>query len=291
MSLIQALFMGLVQGVTEFLPVSSSGHLAILGNLFHINTDTGILFEVMLHLGTLIAVILAFWQDIARLIIEGIRMVLDLIENAKIFVHNKKDADAKRYKKIVHNNYRKFVLLILCTIPLTGVIGLMMKDFVVDISKTLLAPGIGLLGTGILLLVIDFFKPGKRIPKDVTYVEGITLGALQGVATLPGVSRSGATIALCLLLGFNRKFAVKFSFIMSIPAILGATILEFKELPGSNITVSQFFIYLAGAITAGVVGFFCIKTMLVLVQKKRFRFFAVYCFILGGIAIICHFVL
>ena len=114
MSLLQALLLGLVQGITEFLPVSSSGHLAIMQNLLNINTDTGVLFDVILHLGTLTAIFIAFWKDIKKLILDGCGMIYDIIQNCKIWSHNRREHDARRYKKIVSTNYRKFILLIVC---------------------------------------------------------------------------------------------------------------------------------------------------------------------------------
>ena len=291
MTILEALLMGVIQGVAEFLPISSSGHLAIFENILKINTETGILYDVMLHVGTLIAILVAFRKDIARLILEFCRIVYDIIQNAKTMVHNKKEGDARRYKKIISNNYRKMILLILVSTVPTGVIGLLMKEVVTAAAATLLAPGIGLMVTGVLLLVVDYFKAGQKIPKDVSYWHALALGACQGLATFPGVSRSGTTIVACLLCGFNRKFAVKYSFLMSIPAVLGAAILEFKDIPGLDIGWEMMLTYIGGTVIAGIVGYICIKTMLVMVQKKKFRYFSIYCFFMGIVAIVCHFAL
>jgi undecaprenyl-diphosphatase len=291
MTIIEALIMGIIQGVAEFLPISSSGHLAIFENILKINTDTGILYDVMLHVGTLVAIFVAFRKDIARLILEFCRIIYDIIQNSKTLIHNKKSGDAKRYKKIVSNNYRKMILLIIVSTIPTGIIGLLMKNVVTAATATLLAPGIGLLITSVLLLVVDYFKAGQKIPKDVNYWHAMAIGVCQGLATFPGVSRSGTTIVACLLCGFNRKFAVKYSFLMSIPAVMGAAILELKDIPGLNIGWEMMLTYLAGTVLAGLVGYVCIKTMLVMVQKKKFRYFSIYCFLMGIVAIVCHFAL
>ncbi|MGI6094053.1 MAG: undecaprenyl-diphosphate phosphatase [Lachnospiraceae bacterium] len=291
MSVLQILFMGLIQGVTEFLPVSSSGHLAIFQSIFNVETDTGILYDVMLHVGTLAAICVAFRSDIFRLIAECLKMVKDVWGNTKIYFHNKTAVDARRYKKIIHNNYRKLVfLIIISTIP-TAVIGLLLEDLVAQASSNSLAPGVGLLLTGVMLLVIDYVQAGSMIPKDVPYRDAVMIGIAQGLAVFPGVSRSGMTIVACLLCGFNRRFAVKYSFLMSVPAVAGAAILELKDIPGSGVTGGLFAVYLLGTAIAGIVGYFCIKTMLVLVQKKKFRMFAVYCFFMGSIAIGCYYIL
>lgn len=289
MTLIQAILMGIIQGITEFLPISSSGHLAIFQNIFNIDTDTGLLFDVMLHMGTLVAVVLVYKKDIFRLIRETIRMIRDISFNLKLWSRNKRTGAALRYKKIVHNNYSKFVVLIIfSTIP-TGIIGFVAKDLVAFLSKTLLVPGICLLITGVLLLITDFSGDGQKVPKDVSYSNGFLIGICQGIATLPGLSRSGTTIVACLLSGFNRKFAVKYSFIMSIPAIIGAALVELPELGSETVTFQLFGIYFIGSVVASFVGYFCIKSLLNIVKKKKFKYFAYYCFTLGFIAIVANY--
>lgn len=291
MSFIQALILGLVQGVTEFLPVSSSGHLAILENLFEISNDTGIAFDVVLHLGTLAAIFAAFRKDIRKLILEGCKSIFDVYENVKIYIHNKDKQDAKRYKKIISNNYRKvFLLILVSTIP-TAIEGFLFRNFVAQAGTNLLAPAVGLFITGVMLLVIDFFPTGTKIPKDVGYGTALIIGICQGIAVFPGISRSGITIVACLICGFNRKFAVKYSFLMAIPAIIGAAVLECVKIPGSGVTLGLFGMYAVSAIVAGIVGYFCIQGMLLIIRKKQFRFFSLYCFMIGIAAAACNFAL
>lgn len=291
MSLIQALMLGLVQGITEFLPVSSSGHLAILENLMNISTEKGILFEVMLHLGTLGAIIAAFRKDLKKLVMEGCRSIYDIYENGRIYFHNRHEQDAKRYRKIISNNYRKLFLLILVTTIPTAVEGILFQNLVEQAGGNLLAPAVGLFITGIMLLVVDFFPAGTKIPKDVSFGIALIIGIFQGISVFPGVSRSGITIVACLLCGFNRKFAVKYSFLIAIPAILGASVVAGIQLPGSGVTLEMFGIYLVSAVLAGIVGYFCIQKMLVMIRKKQFRYFSAYCFLAGIGAAVCSFVL
>lgn len=290
MSILEAIILGIVQGLTEFLPVSSSGHLTILQNVFQIQGETGLFFEVMLHLGTLAALIVALYKDIEKLVIEFIRICIDIFKNIQIYIHNKKTQEGVRYQKIIHNNYRKFVvLIILSTIP-TGIIGFVSRGLIKAASTTLLAPGIGLLVTGLLLVVTDFSGEGHKIPKDISYSNGFFVGIAQGLATFPGISRSGTTIAACVLSGFDRKFAVKYSFIMSIPAIIGAMILELFHIGDESLTFPLFGKYFVAMIIAGVVGYFCIQKMLTLIKKKKLRYFAYYCFAVGIATIVMHFV-
>ena len=291
MTFIQSVFLGIIQGITEFLPVSSSGHLSILRNLFGIRTDGGLLFDVMVHLGTVIAICVVFRRDVLRMIGETIRMVSDIWANGSVLIHNKKEKDARRYKKILHNNYRRFVVMVLCaTIP-TAVIGYAARDLVTLASDSLLAPGIGLILTAVFLIIADVSENGKKIPKDISFTNSFLIGIAQGISTLPGLSRSGTTIAACLISGYDKRFAVKYSFIMAIPAILGAACMEIGQAFSGGVSLSQFFIYLAGALTAGVVGYFSCRKMLTIVRKKKFRGFAVYCLILGSISIIGYVVM
>ena len=291
MTFIQSVFLGIIQGITEFLPVSSSGHLSILRNLFGIQTDGGLLFDVMVHLGTVIAICVVFRRDVLRMIGETIRMVSDIWANGSVLIHNKKEKDARRYKKILHNNYRRFVVMVLCaTIP-TAVIGYAARDLVTLASDSLLAPGIGLILTAVFLIIADVSENGKKIPKDISFTNSFLIGIAQGLSTLPGLSRSGTTIAACLISGYDKRFAVKYSFIMAIPAILGAACMEIGQAFSGGVSLSQFFIYLAGALTAGVVGYFSCRKMLTIVRKKKFRGFAIYCLILGSISIIGYVVM
>lgn len=277
--------MGVIQGATEFLPVSSSGHLALFKILFHVNTDTGLLFDVMLHLGTLIAIFIVYYKDIFRMIAEAFKILHDLFVNLVRFFQNKFGNANEEYLKIVTNNYRKFVILIIVSTIPTGIIGFAAVDFVEMASGILLIPGICLIVTSILLFLSDRVKEGGKGPKEVSYTNGFVIGICQGIATLPGLSRSGTTITACLLSGFDRKFAVKYSFIMSIPAVLGAAILEIKDVSTAAVGGTEFLYYMIGTAVAAIVGYVCIKTMLVVVRNKKFTIFSVYCFIIGILSV------
>ncbi len=291
MSVLQSILLGIVQGITEFLPVSSSGHLAILQNVFHVETDGGMLFDIMLHVGTLVAVFVVYYRDIGRMITETLKMCADIFSNIHTFALNRIHKTSIRYKRIVHNNYRKFVVLILVSTIPTGVIGILGKDLVEQAGNTLLIPGICLLITGVLLLIADTVPEGKKMPRNVSCGQGLIIGTAQGLATLPGLSRSGTTIAVCLICGLERKFAVKYSFILSIPAILGAAVLEIKDVIAEPVAAAQIGIYAIGMVFAAVVGYVCIKAMLLVVKHKKFVYFACYCFVVGAVAVVCHFLI
>lgn len=290
MSLLQSILMGLIQGLTEFLPVSSSGHLALFKILFHVETDTGLLFDVLLHIGTLIAVFVVYFKDIVRLIKEFICILADCIFNVMVLVSRTRHQDVP-YRRVIRNSYRKFVVMIIVSTIPTGIIGYVGEDFVEMASEILIIPGICLIITAGLLLVSDFAKDGTKKPKQATYANAFIIGICQGIATLPGISRSGTTITACVLSGFERKFAVKYSFILSIPAILGALLLELKDLGSLTVTPAQAGNYAAGMIVAAVVGYICIKTMLVVVRNKKFKIFSVYCLAVGILSVAGYFYL
>jgi len=290
MTLQQSLLMGLIQGLTEFLPVSSSGHLALFQIAFGIDTEIGSLYTIMLHVGTLIAIFAVYYNDIFKLVVEGFKIVFEFFANIGIFFSNLFKNEDKPYNKIVCTPYRKFVMLIIVSTIPTGIIGVVGGDMVEKAEGILLIPGICLVITAVLLLISDYVPDrGKKISK-ISYSNAFGIGICQGLATMPGLSRSGTTIAACLISGFDRKFAVKYSFIMSIPAVLGAAILKLKDIGEvSQASDTSFGILLAGTIVSTVVGYIAIKLMLLIVKNKRFTFFSIYCFIVGITSIVLYF--
>lgn len=291
MTIWEALIMALIQGLTEFLPVSSSGHLAIFKNIFNVNLETGLLYDVLLHFGTLIAITIVYWKDIKELFVNGIAIVWLWIVNTFIWIGNLFSKEKKAYKKVIINSYRRFVILIIISTFITGVLGLVFEKLIGNAGETLLIPGICLLITGLVLLLADRCKGGNKTEKDTPYKDSAIVGVVQGIATLPGLSRSGSTIAACLICGFEKEYAVKYSFIMSIPAVLGATILELKDFNTIDVSKTEVLYYIIGMIVAAVIGYICIKTMLVIVKKFKFWGFSIYCFIMGTLSIICYFVM
>lgn len=291
MDLLKAIFLGLIQGIAEFLPVSSSGHLAIMKFLLHMETDTGLLFDVLLHLGTLAAIFIAFWKDIKELIVEGFKIIGDFFVNIGLFFANNVAHKKHTYKKVISTPYRKFVMLVIVSTIPTGIMGIVFEDAITLVGETLLVPGLCLVLTGILLSIADRVKTGKKQAENVSYGEAGLLGIAQGLATLPGLSRSGTTITACLLSGFDRSFAVKYSFIMSIPAVLGAVVLQLKDFNMELVSSSELVNYAIGTVIAGVVGYISIKTMLKVVRGKKFKYFAYYCFAVGILAVVGYFVI
>lgn len=293
MNLLETIILGALQGVTEFLPVSSSGHLAIFKNIFGLS-DIGITYDLLLHLGTLVAVFIAFYKDIWELIINGFSLLADIFNNSFIYVQklfNLKKAETKKYTNILETPYKRFVLLIIVSSVPAAVLGFMFKDMVEEAGKTLLLPGIFLLITGVILIIGDKSKKGTLDESNTSFKKSIIIGFFQAFAILPGISRSGSTISASLICGLDRTFAVRYSFIMSIPVILGAAVFDLKDLGAEKLSQNEILYYAIGTVVAAIVGYACIKGMLKIIKKKSFVFFAFYCFLAGSIAIIGHFVM
>ena len=285
MEILKSLFMGVLQGATEFLPVSSSGHLAIFKHVFHMQLDSGIFFDVLLHFGTLISLIIVFREDIAGMIREFIQIVKTVFANILVFIRRRKGDTRYTYFKVVNSSYRKLVLMvILSTIP-TGIIGAVGSDLVEKASGHLWIVGIFLLLTSALLFTADRCQKGTIRVKNATYSSAFILGIAQGAATMPGLSRSGTTITVGMLLGYNKKLAVKYSFIMSIPAVLGAIVFELKDIGTEKLVSANVPGYLLGTVVAAAVGFLCLKLMLRLIKSKKYTGFSIYCLIMGMLAI------
>lgn len=271
MSYWQAIIMGLVQGVTEFLPISSSGHLAILQNFLGLGSmEDHLLFDVLLHLGTLGAVFIAYWKDIAGLFSEGFAML-----HLKKLPRGQKPDRLKR---------RMISFLVLATLPLVA--AALLKSAIESLYENTFFIGFALLATGGLLFASDRMGRGTKNERNATIGEVMTVGLAQAVATVPGLSRSGTTISVGMLCGFERSFAVKFSFLLSIPAVLGANLLSLIDAVQAGIDFSLLPMYLVGVVAAFVSGFFAISILRILVQKNRFGSFAYYCWGAGLVTLI-----
>ena len=258
--------------------------------MFHVNTDTGIMFDILLHFGTLVAIFIVYWKDIVELIVEGFTIIGLACCNVGRFFANLFSKEKKPYRKIIETEYRKFVMLVILSTLVTMVIALPFESKIENAGNTLLVPGFCLCITSVILFIADRVQKGNKGPAEATYKNSLFIGLAQGIATLPGISRSGSTITAGLACGFNREFAVKYSFIMSIPTILGACILQIPDLVGASLAGSEILNYVIGMIVAGVVGFFCIKVMLKSVKNNKFKGYSIYCLCAGVISVVYYFV-
>ncbi|WP_298029133.1 undecaprenyl-diphosphate phosphatase [uncultured Dysosmobacter sp.] len=270
MSLLSSILLGVIQGVTEFLPVSSSGHLAIAEHLLNISADVPEFFDVLLHLGTLAAVFAAYWTDIRDMVVEFFLGVSDL-------VHHTTPTPVPPARRLI-------LLIVVGTLPLFAV--LPVKDLVAGLGDNMYFVAAALLVTGCLLFASDRVRKGRKKERNASLLDVLLVGAAQAVATCPGISRSGTTITAGCFVGFDRKFAVRYSFLMSIPAILGANILSLKDAVEAGINWAEFPIYLVGVAVSAVVGYACIRLLKLIAEKGKFGFFAYYCWAAGALTLI-----
>ena len=267
MSVLSAVILGLIQGIAEFLPISSSGHLAIAENLLGMQgvSDIPEFFDVLLHLGTLAAVFVAYWGEIRDMIVEFFGGISDLAHHRTV--------------SPVPPARRMILLVIVGTLPLFVI--LPFKDAVEGLANNMYFVGGALIVTGCLLFASDRVRYGKKTEKTATLVDTLIVGAAQAIATCPGISRSGTTITAGCFVGFERKFAVRYSFILSIPAVLGANILSLKDALEAGIDTASVPAYLIGVAVAAVVGYACIRLLKMIAARGRFGAFAYYCWIVG----------
>ena len=272
MSLLSSILLGLIQGVAEFLPISSSGHLAIAEHLLGMSgaSDIPEFFDLLLHLGTLVAVFAAYWADIRDMVMEFFAGVGDLVHHS--------------IPNPVPPARRLILLIVVGTLPLFLV--LPAQDLVEGLADNMYFVAGALLVTGCLLYASDQVKKGRKTEKTATLVDVLLVGVGQAIATCPGISRSGTTITAGCFVGFERKFAVRFSFLLSIPAILGANILSIKDAVEAGIDWSQVPVYLAGVAVSAIVGYACIRLLKMIADKGKFGFFAYYCWFAGLVTLI-----
>lgn len=269
----KAILMGIIQGLTEFLPVSSSGHLVIAGILLNTNTEASALFDVLLHVGTLTAVFIVFWQDVKSLFVELFRLIRDLVLRLS------------RGKKLEMYPARKMLLLVIIASIPTAILGLFVKAFLEDLfMSSLIAVGFAELVTAILLYLSKKIPEGHKELGKIKYSDGLFVGLMQGVAVIPGISRSGSTVTAGLFAGLERDFAFRFSFLISIPAIIGAALFELFDITRADASNMGF--YLCGMVAAGVVGYFSVRWLRSLVKNNSLYRFAYYCAAIGILAII-----
>lgn len=267
MTYLSAILMGILQGVAEFLPISSSGHLALFQHFFGMENfeETQQLFTVLLHFGTLISVFIVYWRDIVELVREFCLGVASLAGRG-----DGKSPPPTR---------RMVMMIIVATLPLFVMI--LFKDLIERLFSNTLLVSCALIVTGFILFLSDRLARGRKTAKSATAVDALIVGVGQAIAIIPGISRSGTTISIGMMRGFDRGFAVRFSFLLSIPAVLGATVLELKDAVSAGFEVSLLPAYLVGVAVSAVVGYFAIRLVKTLANKGKFGMFSYYCWAVG----------
>lgn len=263
-----AVLMGLIQGVAEFLPISSSGHLALFQRFFGMENveETHMFFAILLHFGTLISVCAVYWQDIVEMVKEFFLGIAALCSRG-------------RSGGSVPPARRMVMLIILATLPLFVMVPF--KSRLEALFSSSILVSCALIVTGFILFFSDRMARGQKSAGSATVGDALLVGCAQAVAIIPGISRSGATISTGMMRGFDRTFAVRFSFLMSLPAVAGATLLELIDALKENVDLTYLPQYLVGVLVAAVVGYFSINLIRSLSKAGKFGSFAFYCWVVG----------
>jgi len=272
MTYFQSIILGLAQGLSEFLPISSSGHLALLQYFFGVNAEQVLPFAVLLHVGTLVSVFIVYWSDIIELVKELGAVIKDIFTGKGLRIN----ANPTR---------RLGFMIIVATIP-TAVIGLLFNDLFEALYLSLVSIGTGLLITGTILFIAERMGKNNKDVGSMKFRHAFFVGFMQGVAICPGISRSGSTLFGGLVSGLNKEFAVKFAFLISIPSILGSVIVEAPDAFEAGMSMSLIGPVIVGVVVSALSGLFAIKAMIKLVSQKKLIGFSIYTWALGLAVII-----
>jgi len=271
MNFIEALILGVLQGITEFLPISSSGHLIIGESLLGLHVEALKSFDVVVHLGTFTAIVIYFWKDVVGLF-KGFFAYLGLTG---------KGAHNKEYQDLV-------VYIIIATIPAVFV-GLFLADTIDFLFRNTLYVGLWMIVVGEIFLLAEWTLKKFKKKKEINWKKAIIIGLAQSVALIPGVSRSGSTISAGLFQGMNREKAARFSFLLALPAIFGAGLLTgIKEMKAGGLNV-EFIPLLVGFVASMIAGFASVYFLMKFLKKHSLNIFAYYLFLVGGISVVASF--
>lgn len=274
MDIWSAIFLGIVQGLAEFLPISSSGHLSVLQNLFHMNSleEGHLFFDVLLHLGTLVSIFICYWSDIKAIV----REVFIVLRGGRTVTGERISGPLPAA--------RLFLMLVIATLPLVLIVPI--NGLIEELYYQSWFIGVAFMLTGCLLFVSDKMTPGHKTEKNMRIRDALIIGCCQCVATIPGLSRSGTTITAGIAMGLDRGFAMRFSFLLSIPAVLGANVLSIVDAIREGFDASLLPIYLVGMLAAVISGIGAILLMKLISRKSKFGFFTYYCWAAGIITLV-----
>lgn len=280
MAVWQAILLGLVQGITGILPVSSSGHLNLLSSMLQIQDSVSYMILIFLHLGTVLGVFYAFKKDITRLFLAFFGIFRQLLGNLLEWRKSFHDPENIQYRKPLGSNYSKFAVLMLVSLGTSFLTALFLRPLCNALSGNLLLNGMGFLFTALLLLVCSFTPSTLKGPKDAKIPDAVIIGLFTGFAAVPGISLLGMSIAAGFLCGLTRKFIIKYAYIMTIPVLLGGALFEAGSLFADGMQI-QWLPCLAGLLASAVVVLFLIRIVRNYITIRSCRIFAVYSIVMG----------
>ncbi len=286
LTVIETIIMGIFHGLSEFFPLSSSGHLVFFQNIMNVDADKCMFLDTMLHISTLIAVIIYFREDVINIFREFKEMMVIIFANFLISIKRRSGDNSYTYIKVVNSSYKKLIIMILISTVVTAIIGILGQDCMMLARGSLLFTGICFIITSIILFIADRHEDGTQIVKKAKYSGSIFMGMAQGISVLPGLSRTAMTVSTGIFLGYNNKLAVKYSLLMSIPGILGSVIYRFIQYGGTGFDRGLIPGYLFSMAIAGVIAFFSIKVIMKFIRSKRYIIFSVYSLVMGIVTVI-----
>lgn len=278
MSVIDALILGLVQGLTEFLPVSSSGHLVIMQHYLGVR-EIGLSFDVLVHQATLLAVVVYFWHDVKKLVAAFFSIIWGVL-GSRAARRGRLDAESRMYRRLVW-------LVLLGSIP-AALAGFFLEDFFTGLFESVLLVGLMLMVTGLLLWGAEWLQSQKQRRRELnamTALDALIVGIGQAIAITPGISRSGTTIAAALGRGLERSAAARYSFLLSLPAIFGAGLLQAKDILKIGIDYN-WQVLVVGGLAAFVAGILAIRALMAILERSRLTIFSYYCWTLGLVVVL-----
>ncbi len=278
MSVLDALILGLVQGLTEFLPVSSSGHLVLMQHYLGVQ-QIGLSFDVLVHLATLLAVVVYFWQDVKKLVIAFFSIIRGAL-GSRSARRTRLDAESRMYRRLVW-------MVILGAIP-AALAGYFLEDFFKKLFESVLVVGLALMVTGLILWGAEWLQSRKQRRRELgamTSLDALIIGIGQAVAITPGISRSGTTIATALARGLDRVAAARYSFLLSLPVIFGAGLLQARDILKVGVEYSWQALAVGG-VASFVAGLLAIRVLMAVLERSKLTIFSYYCWALGLVVVL-----
>ena len=279
MSVMLAILLGIVQGITEFLPISSSGHLSILQNIFNVDysEEEHLLFDVMLHLGTLIAVCIIYRKDIVLMFKAGSRLMQG-------------NMNFSAFGDPMIPPARQLLFVVIGTLPL--IIVLIVSKAAASLFSMMGFIGFALVANGTLLYAVDkLVMSGKKNSRTMSVKDAVAIGFAQAIAVIPGISRSGVTLSVGMSRGLSKSYAMRFSMLLSLPAIVGSLLVSFAKAIAAGVNWSYFPAYIVGMIFAGITGFLAINILKRIIRRGRFGKLAYYCWGAGVVTMLLSFII
>lgn len=279
---LKILLAGLIDGLTNFLPISSSGHLAIMRNIFHFGVEESCLFDSFLSLATIIVILVGFKKDFIKLLYAFFEVIAMGLGNAVTFFKNLFVKEKDDYYQF-DGAYRKMALMIIVATFATGVVGYAGRTFAAYAATTRYLVGAGFVVTGVMLFLISNQPKGHVSVKDATYLSAFVVGAAQGLSVLPGMARCGLVIATCLMFGYETKLLRRFVFLVAVPSLIGDIILNIADMISGGVTdvrnIGWYLLAFLLAIVTGYVGLIIVNKA---IKKGKYLGFALYCLIAGA---------